>query len=157
FEEESIPALLAEFEEKFRPLTDKERQEFQKPETLKRIRRNAKVHSLADPSQEVQEVLSRKGLGIAVISDPKKSIIIGSFPVVKLTFPGRTNLADPSVEVWLPISRDVVVGVAPFPNTEKLVAIANHDIRALNLLISKQSTIIAGPSRELISSLSTPR
>jgi hypothetical protein len=156
--EQHMAAALIEFESKFRPLTDEERREFQNPNNLERIKKNALISSLSDPGSEVQETLSRKGLGVGVITKPNKSFIIGSFPVVKLTYPGRENFNDPSVEVWFPISPDVAVTPIPEQGIEKIVQITGaHHVRAINLAISGQSTIIAGHSKALIESLARPR
>lgn len=156
--ESHVQEVLSEFESTIRPLTDEERQDLQDPDVLARLKQNAKVMAVANPGQEVQDVLSQKGLGITIIPNPNKSFVIGSFPTVKLTLPGRTHLADPSVEVWFPIASDVAVTPALPRGTEKLVQFNEaHHIRYINTSIFKQSTVIAGRSRAQIASLANPR
>ncbi|MCH7776908.1 MAG: DUF4238 domain-containing protein [Gemmatimonadetes bacterium] len=156
--ENVIQEALAEFETTIRPLTDEERQSMQDRDVLARIKQNAKVDAVADPGQEVQDVLGQKGLGVVIIPKPNKSFVIGSLPIVKLTQPGRTHLADPSVEAWLPIASDVAVTPALSRNREKLVPI-NEDrhVRGINAAIFKQSTTTAGRSQALITSLANRR
>lgn len=156
--ESHVQEILSEFESTIRPLTDEERQDLQDPDVLARLKQNAKVMAVAAPGQDVQDVLSQKGLGITVIPNPNKSFVIGSFPIVKLTLPGRAHLADPSVEVWFPIASDVAITPALSRGTEKLIQFSEaHHIRYINVSIFKQSTVIAGRSRAQIVSLANPR
>jgi uncharacterized protein DUF4238 len=136
-------------------LTPDEEHKFEDPAWIERVKQNAKVDSLARMSPRVRAILSDKGLVIAITRKSTKSFVMGSFPVVKLAFPGREHLADPTVEVWLPVAHDVAVCPAPVqPTREKLVEIHDHQVRVINVAVFKQSTAIAGRSRELIASLS---
>lgn len=129
------------------------------PQSRQRILRDSMIDALARPPTAILAVLAQKGLAVAVIRRPDKSFVIGSFPVVKLTYPGREHLADPSVEAWLPISHDVAVTPAPIPsqNTQLIYLRDDSQIRHLNQTAFKQSTTIAGRSRELIASLAHAR
>ena len=156
--EKSIFETVQEYEETVRPLTEAEREYLMSDEGLARLRQNAKVIALASPGEKVLEALEAKGLGIAYITNPKKSFILGSYPVAKLTLPGRANLSDPSVEAWLPISRDIAITPAPEKNTIQVVHVSDErHIRRINLAIASQSNIIASSSRQLVSSLAAPR
>lgn len=152
--EDTLKRSIKEFEAIYRPLTDKERASLEEPKTLARLRHNARVKAMASTSIKVIEALGLRGLGVAVITRPNKSFVIGSFPVVKLTNPGMTHLAHPSVELWLPIASDIAVSPAGEQGTEPVVSLtdASH-IRALNEAVFRQSTVIAGRSRDLIASL----
>jgi hypothetical protein len=145
----------AEFESSHRPVTAEELREFQNPEWRARTKQRARVRMLASPSPKVAEIFARKGLGIGVIKKPNKSFVIGSFPVVKLAFPDRSHLMDPTVEIWLPIAHDVVVSPAPIPPAaERVIFIQDYlVVRHLNEAIFRQSTIVAGRSPKLIASL----
>ncbi|MGY4485597.1 hypothetical protein ACVWWR_004788 [Bradyrhizobium sp. LM3.2] len=55
------------------------------PKAKARTLRNVRVQTLGEPSAEVMRVLERRGIAILRITQPKKSFIIGSRPVVKLT------------------------------------------------------------------------
>jgi hypothetical protein len=140
--------------EKIRPLTQAEREDFQKPSTIKRMRQNAIVRSVADPGRRVLGELGKKGLGILITRKIKKSFVLGSRAIVKLTLRGRTNLSDPTVEVWLPIASDIAVCFLPGPPWERLIECSDdRHIRHLNKATFKQSGIVAGRSRALIASL----
>ncbi|MGC1188896.1 MAG: DUF4238 domain-containing protein [Candidatus Acidiferrales bacterium] len=157
--ETRIKRLSADFEANIRPLNSAEESNLRDPQSRERIMRNAMIHALARPSPRILTVLKKKGLVIAVIRKPNKSLAIGSFPVVKLTFPGRENLEDPSVEAWLPIAHDVAVSPAPIPPQEEALCPMQDDsmIRRLNVATCNKSSTIAGKSKLLIASLSQSR
>ena len=121
---------------------------------LNRIINNAWVESKLNPGKEVHPVLMKKGLGIVAAQNPRDNFIVGSHPIVKLAHPGRAHLADPSVEYWFPLASNVAV--SPFAGEpEKLVLVDDKTVRSINESISKQSTVIAGCSRELVSSFAS--
>ena len=68
--ETDVQEALHEYEATIRPLTDEEHQSMRDPDVMARIKQNAKVGALADPGQEVQDVLGQKGLGIVIIAKP---------------------------------------------------------------------------------------
>lgn len=143
------------FESECRPLTDSERRWFDDPKRKDRILKNSWVKSVELSGGELMRVLGDKGLCVAVIRNPKKSFVIGSNPIVKITPNGHTRLDDPAVEALFPIAHDVMVSVCLSRGEEKLVNENDSDnIRQINEAICKQSDIIAGRSRELITSLS---
>ena len=120
----------------------------------KRIMQDAWVRSVLDPGSKVLPVLMKKGLGIAVVAKPSEAgFVIGSNPVVKLSYPGRAHLSDPSVELWLPLAHDVAV--TPIPEgREELVEVDQEVTSRINKDIFGQSRVIAGSSQEQIKSLS---
>lgn len=99
----TLQKTIEKFEATRRPLTDEERALVTSPEGKARLMQNARVGALLEPGQIVLDVIGSHGLGIARIKLPNKSFIVGSFPVVKLTYPGTPHLAHPTTEVWLPI------------------------------------------------------
>ena len=128
------------------------------PEAIERTIRNVRVDSLLRLSTEVMGVLERRGIGILKITNPKKSFIIGSRPVVKLTSPGQTDLSDPKVEMWLPIASDIAIGAGLGDGRVSLHYL--HDdrpIRQLNVAIATQSTMIAAGSKVLVKSIANRR
>lgn len=145
---------IKEFEKDVRPLTAEERASLEKPETRTRLKHNSRIKALSAPPGEAVELLSTLGLGVAAITRSNKSFVIGSLPVAKLTLPNRTHISDPSVEVWLPIASDVAVSPFGSKGSERLIQLdRDRHIRALNTAIFRQSTVIAGRSKELITSL----
>jgi hypothetical protein len=149
-----LKGFIAEYERDVRPLTADERKSMECNVAKARIKHNASVSARMRPGPNVLIVLGGKGLGIARIRDPKKSFVIGSSSVVKLTLPNRTHLSDPIVEAWMPIAYDVVVTPWEYTRTEQLVNIASHHVRGINEAIFLDSLVIAGRSPELIASLS---
>ncbi|MEN3149559.1 hypothetical protein ABCW43_19845 [Neorhizobium sp. IRAMC:178] len=86
--------------------------------------------------------------------NPKKSFVLGSRPVVKLTPPESNDLRDPRVELWLAIALDIMVGVGPPEQHEIIVDISDKNVRLINESVLVQSSQIVGRSKELIASLS---
>ncbi len=153
YKEEILEEIRNEidFIRQFRPFTDRELSILDDEERLERLWRNSSVQNARVTSVKVAGVLSEKRIGVAVIRNPKpkRSFVIGSNPVVKMSNPGRSHLADPTVEVWLPLARDVAVSPCP-GERDKVVSANDRHIRAINTSVFKQSTVIAGCSRELI-------
>ena len=111
--------------------------------------------SLAIPKDDrILDVMRGKGMRIARIRRASRSFIIGSKPIVKVTPPGHTDLSDPAVDAWLPISHDVAVTPASKPGKEEIVEFTNNQfVRWLNDEVFNQSIVIAGRSEVLVKSL----
>lgn len=128
------------------------------PDAKARIVRNVRIETLVQFSAEVMGVLVRRGIGVLHIRRARKSFIIGSRPVVKLTMPGRTDLNDTGVEMWLPIASDIAVGVGLGGGSVTLHHLdSERPIRQLNLAIAGQSGTIAAGSKELVRSIAHHR
>lgn len=131
---------------------------FGTPEAKARTIRNVRVQSLIGFRANVMGVLERRGIGIIRITRPNKQFIVGSRPVVKLTSPGRTDLNDTKVEMWLPVAADVAVGVGQGEGGITLFHTENDTpIRQLNLAIASQSETIAAGSAALVRSIANAR
>ena len=157
--DESFLNAVRDAENSLGPMSDETRADiFQKKEILKK---SAWVRAAGMPftdDSDVLEILEKKGLCIAVIRNPKKSFIIGSLPVRKVTPPGHTDLSDPHVEALLPISHDVIVTPAYEQGLEKIIEMNDGNyIRELNKQALAQSDAIAGRARALIESLDCAR
>ena len=156
YKEEILEEIRNEidFIRQFRQFTDRELSILDDEETMERLWRNSSVQNATVTSVKVAGVLSEKRIGVAVIRNPKprRSFVIGSNPVVKMSNPGRSHLADPTVEVWLPLARDVAVTPCP-GERDKVISANDRHIRAINKGIFQQSTVVAGCSRELIESV----
>lgn len=127
-------------------------------EAKARTVRNVRVRTLLAFSNEVMGVLERRGIAVLKVRDRRKSFIVGSRPVVKLSQSGRTHLDDPSVEMWLPIASDVAVGVGKGDGQVSLhYTLDEKPVRQLNLAIAKQSGTIAACSPALVRSIANPR
>ncbi len=127
-------------------------------EAKARMIRNVRAQSLFGLRSIVMDVLERRGISIIHVTRSNKQFIIGSQPVVKLTSPGRTDLNDPKVEMWLPIAADVAVGVGQGNGGISLFQTKNEAlIRQLNLAIASQSDTIAAGSEALVHSIANAR
>ena len=154
YKEEIFQELRSEldFIGQFRPFTDSELSILDDEETMERLWRNSTIQSVRmTHAKEVFDILSEKRIGVAVIRKPKpkRSFVIGSNPVVKLSHPERSHLSDPTVEVWLPLARDAAVTPCP-GESDKVISLQDRHIKSINKSIFQQSTVIAGCSRELI-------
>lgn len=152
-----IEEIIAELRQAV-PHRSAEIEQLATPEAMARTIRNVRVQTLIQFSGEVMTVLERQGIAVLRISRPHKSFIIGSRPVVKLTSPGRTDLTDPHVEMWMPIASDIAVGVG---RGDGGVSLHHADdgatVRQLNLSIAKQSGTIAAGSATLVRSIANAR
>jgi len=104
-----LSVLLQQFAEEVRPPDHTEIERLKEPATLVRLQHNAWLLSMTKPATVLTGILGDKGLVVARIAKTGKSFITGSRPVVKLNYPGRSMLSDPTVELWLPIAHDVAV------------------------------------------------
>ena len=154
YKEEVFQELRSEldFIGQFRPFTDHELSILDDEETMERLWRNSAIQSVRmTHAKEVFDILLEKRIGVAVIRNlkPRRSFVIGSNPVVKMSHPEQSHLSDPTVEVWLPVARDVAITPCPGEH-DKVVSANDRHIREINKSIFQQSTVIAGCSRELI-------
>lgn len=163
FDQENIKSrlsrLIAVFEAHARPLTSSEASDLQDPAWVERVKQNAMIDALKRPSPQILKILKQKGMCIAVIRKPGKSFVIGSLPIAKLAYRGREHIAEPTVEMWLPIAFDVAVSPAIIPSGNELLREIRDDsiVRRINGAIFRESTVIAGISKRLIASLSHSR
>lgn len=106
-----LQEAIDQYEQKFRALTPEEKEKFASPAYLKAERQRARVLSLSRTSGTALDVLSAKGLFFARTAR-NRSFLLGSFPVMKLTPIGRSELSDPEVEVWFAIDPNVAIILA---------------------------------------------
>ncbi|WP_105433012.1 DUF4238 domain-containing protein [Neorhizobium sp. T6_25] len=89
-----IEKFSDEFHAQVRPLSNKERSDLLEPANLKRSYRNLRVSTLKSGSDKVLDVIAGRGLAVIRVPNSKKSFVLGSRPVVKLTPPETTELSD---------------------------------------------------------------
>jgi hypothetical protein len=104
-----IESGLEEFERLYRPVTPEERALFATPAFRQRLKHNARVGATVSSGSLVLSALAGTGLHITRITHPRKSYIVGSRMVAKLTMPGDTLIGSPNVEFWMPIAFDVAL------------------------------------------------
>ncbi|MDE0611850.1 MAG: DUF4238 domain-containing protein [Gammaproteobacteria bacterium] len=157
--EDIYQSALREAEEIFGPLTEKARNSLdQRKEEAKKGAWVKMVGLLNAGDSEVMETLAMKGLAIAVIRNPRKSFVIGSLPIIKITPSGHTHLADPRVEALLPVAHDIIITPGHPSGTEEIIDMTDtQHIRSINRCMFEQSDWTVGRSRNLIESLAHPR
>jgi len=150
---DTVQEGIEEYEAKYRPLTDQEKERFTGDAALKTYRQNARVTALSRRSPNTMEAISNKALYFGITAQ-QRSFIIGSNPVVKIVPENSSpDLHNPGVEIWLPVHPNVMVASAGTDGASSLVALHMDRIRGYNESVAKKSTIFAGRSRELIASL----
>ncbi len=148
-----IEKLLKEFHTTVRPLLQNEVSAFLRPATVKRTLQNVRVAHLSQQSDSILSTLKQRGVAFIRVADGRKAFILGSRPVVKLTPPGESHVLHPSVEMWLPVASDVMIGLGQIGGGEIYVEIDSWRVRHVNQSIAKQSSQIAARSELLIKSL----
>jgi len=158
FDSVALQEMIDDFDRDVRPLTAAEREYWQRPDVLARFWQNVCVDGLKRQSTRALRILASRGLGVALITKANKSFVTGSHPVVKLANPETPHLSHPSTEMWLALAPDVAVTPAGERGEERIVTLHDdHHIRGMNEALFRQSTQIAGRSKELIISLAGSR
>ncbi|WP_084540099.1 DUF4238 domain-containing protein [Azorhizobium doebereinerae] len=124
---------------------------------MKRLLHNARTDTLARGSDQILSTLERRGIRIFTVSLPRKSLIIGSRPVVRFNAGERRHLSDPLVELWLPVAPDIAIGLGQGAAVDLVPATDERQVRKLNRALAGQSRFIAANSAALVRSISRPR
>ena len=124
-----------------------------------RVKSQSRVQALKTRPEIAAGIIKARGLFFVRITNPKKSFIIGSNPLVRFSNRGTGRRDDNNTELWYPIASDVAVSTGNTTEKERLFHLENlhrHTkvIRRLNMQIYKQSTEIGGRSIQLIKSIS---
>jgi hypothetical protein len=106
---ERIDAVLDRYGATVGPVPEDIREQFKSKEFFEHLKQNALVGSLGDPAPIVEQALRGRGLALAVLDRENRSFILGSNPMARLGTRNGSSLANPEVELWLPIARDVAV------------------------------------------------
>ena len=153
-----VTDALTHFEnDEGRSLSDDMYERFHNPKEQPRIMKNIWTENVVrTPRPEILEILGNKGIEIRIVRSPKRSFVIGSNPIliVQAVPGGQTDIRDSNVGILLPIAHDVIVTAVFSRGEEKIVEMDEMlDIRQINKAIFNQSDMVAGRSRELITSL----
>lgn len=151
----ALQEAIAEFEERFRVLSDDERQWIGKTWTRDRLKHNAFVKSFRALQQPTRasEALSSRGIALLSPESSRKQFVIGSRPVIRVGGPRGATLDHPDVEVWFAIAPDVAVGHVGAFGEVRVLRASSAAVRRFNQAVSAQSTAIASSSAELVTSL----
>lgn len=113
---------------------------------LERLLQNAVVMAQSQaPSQEVLEVFARLGMVVIYISDARNSFVIGDLPH------GSALIRDMDL-AFMPIAHDIAIGYSQ-DREVSTIRVDSETVRRMNCAIARQSVMIAGRSRELVTSL----
>lgn len=144
--ESGVHSLLAEFPQALekhlgRPPTEEELDRERMSSSFKNAGKNAfAIFAGAEPKSKLLAHLQHCSLQAGVVMDPKYGLIVGSSPI--------DQLAD-----WFPIDCRVAVRLTTRRCPEDPTSIDNSLVSSINQQVAKRSTLIAGPSREQITSL----
>ncbi|WP_366655292.1 DUF4238 domain-containing protein [Fodinicurvata sp. EGI_FJ10296] len=153
-----INDCINDFGKIYRSLADEERRNYFTTNVKQRMSNNAWIMAIGHFGPEVEAAIRDMSIAIAVIRKSKKSFIIGSRPVAKLTPPSTSHLGHPGVEVWLPVASDVAIGIFAGKGKDLVIQLNDFEwLREFNFSIYIQSTVIAGRSERLVKSLITAR
>ena len=119
-----------------------------------RIFQYGKVNVLKQDSLEILDIIWNRFFAIIRPEKHHHSFLIGSRPVLRLSFPDRPHLSEPTLEIVMPISHDFALISVGVHDVERIVNYPTNAVRYLNELTFRQSTEIAGKSLKLISSIS---
>jgi Protein of unknown function (DUF4238) len=149
--DQMIEQQILELAKRGRILPTEVAERLRRPENIARMKRNVRVQSFVRQPTLAREVMAGRGIAIVRIENESERFIIGSYPVIKLCPPETNDLRDHRVEMWLPVSSRVAVGVGANPGTEILISLTNRShVRGINDAIARQSSIIAGESKDVV-------
>ncbi|MEM8588082.1 MAG: DUF4238 domain-containing protein [Pseudomonadota bacterium] len=149
--------LIEEFKRDVRPLNRSEKQLVADPDFQKRIQRNSIVQSIARLNPRILNRLNEMTLFAAKPQGDRKSFVIGGNPFVRFGLPESSHLDHPDTKILLPIASDVSLVASSEEISGPPALLPDGQVRLINMKILKQSRMIAGRSRQLITSLSNPR
>lgn len=127
-------------------LTDAEKAELSKPESLARIKQNAIVTAISQVQTDALSALKGCHFRIAVLPPGQQEFVIGSNPVAFVIAPGQAIMARPGMELWLPIASDVAVYPDKGSSSTTVVPIAAPRAVEINRVIANQSTLVGAKS-----------
>lgn len=155
--ERIIPAAIEDFLREVRPLTQEEIQTILSDEAKKRITQNARVDVLARQAPEILNLLAKRKVCFAYPRSERKSFIIASQPVVRLTNNRDSNLHTGDVELWVPLTPKFAAGLLTLRNHANVFELSDNAVRHFNMAIAQGSSAIASHSEVLLKSLIAPR
>ncbi|HEV7305182.1 DUF4238 domain-containing protein [Ensifer sp.] len=150
---DAIEEAIDDFSKNVRPVSDGEREKYLAADKMKSARNNLHITTLKSQSGIIRNALAGRGLIFARVTNPRKSLILASRPVVKVTSGAVKLLSDERVHAWLPISPDLAVSPGYYGGGTAVVDLTDGQVRHMNLAFAEQSRQIAGRSEALIKSL----
>ncbi len=157
---DAIEDFLHEFEQTRRPLTEAEKRDFEDPETLKRLNENVRARAMSSETEETENILSlleTKGIHFFRLPS-RKSLIIGTSPLVRDFASGNPHLSERTTHLWVPLAHDIAVVFRGDDADIQIYGIKETSIiRAVNLSVFNQSDLVAARNLKLLESLISNR
>lgn len=125
------------------------------PAELARIGKNAMVMAQSlPPGDEVLEMMRSRGMTIYLVSDPKKSLVVGEVPAALARIGNSSSSLLGGLTVFMPVARDVAIGLNDRPRHVEVIRVDGDQVRRMNVATAEQSNVFAGDVRALLASLS---
>lgn len=134
-----------------RPLDPSEQTMVSNPNIL---RQNVTVTALSsfDPFTKLMSCLSMMAIQIGIVETPG-TLGIGSHPVVRFSSQQSSDIRDPGVQLWLPISSDVAFSLVHTDIPEQTVNLSDEFVAMINRRAFGQSDIFAMNSKKQLTEL----
>lgn len=145
--------LVTEFEKKYRPLNDFEKQKILSDKFQKLVTNNSRVVNLSRQSEEILETLASMKVIVATPNSRKKQFIVGANPVIRFEDHPFQPLGETGVELWTTLTPKIAVGFVASPIGEDILMLQDDKVRKMNVQLTKTSSRIAGRSEALLQSL----
>ncbi|MCK1281788.1 DUF4238 domain-containing protein [Bradyrhizobium sp. 61] len=146
-----VEAAIEEFEQKFRPLSEAEKDTLIGSINTAEIRKQIPGRALRKSSGEVLGIFRDKTL-VFVEAPDGSEFVIGSSNVIK-TSDQSSDLRHSSVEIWLPFNPRYCVVLVGRMDLPARVVTTPDQVHSINQALAQKSSIIATKNTDLIQTL----
>ncbi|MDV3251122.1 DUF4238 domain-containing protein [Devosia sp. BK] len=134
--------------------TDEDRAWMSDPKDVDRIKRNSRIAAqTSGPPDELLDEMRKRGLAIYV-APRNGAFILGDHPTAMARVGQAAKDAPGGKISFMPIASDMAIGYYTKARTVHVEQLTRAQLRTMNEAMVRQSVMIAGRSRELVSSLS---
>ena len=155
--QEIVAESFLELDDRGMTIDDEMRKRLSSEDWAKRTGKEITVKATLAHGDIALPLLAAKGIYVAQPQSPKKSFILGSFPLLMLKGELSNGIKDALSECWLPISPTVALCLYGSANNEELRRLSDEHMRYLNRLIWLQSESAIANSPQLLKSLAFDR
>ncbi|KOF22562.1 hypothetical protein AC244_03330 [Ensifer adhaerens] len=143
----AIEEAIDEFSKNVRPVSDDEREKYLAADKMKSARNNLHVNTLKSQSPVIRNALAGRGLIFARVVNPRKSLILASRPVVKVTSSTAKLLSDERVHAWLAITPSLAVSPGYYGAGTHIIDLTDDQVRLMNLAFLSKALRLQGDQR----------
>lgn len=148
---------MASYEAKYGPVSQDKWNELLAAEKRRSVIQFARVQAIAHESPEIMSRLKQMSVHFA-FPPTGRQFIIGSSPVVRFKNAENAVLGDRNIELWTPLTPGLLVGLAGRERgLPRFLALAQREVRKVNLEIYRLSSEVASANRRLLASVSNAR